>query len=301
MDRKQVAACLVGSALIVGILNFNYESVSFVIVALASGQPQLEELDVSSCPHHACSFCFPQPRRLPFPQTLDGTFLRGQISPSSRDTQQRLAIGAPTLKIPPSLDIGLQRRLSQNLGGGNCLWEAPEYVVPTDINFYKTLIAGFPSCDKRMTFTQMEALTGWPARDEWDFVFYGSANHPFIKSNYPHHEGYWSWGNRVDQVVMVVRNMRRTMVEYHDILWDIATAKQSNLNIKDVLYRYRPPIDSFFEWRDLRVMDEIQWYGWFIDYWMEGGESYRFFQHNTISIRTKPIWICRNLTAVIVL
>ena len=149
--------------------------------------------------------------------------------------------------------------------------------MPTNINFYKTLIAGFPSCDKRMTFTQMEALTGWPARDEWDFVFYGSANHPFIKSNYPHHEGYWSWGDRADQVIMVVRNMRRTMVEYHDILWDIATAKQSNLNIKDVLYRYRPPIDSFFEWRDLRVMDEIQWYGWFIDYWMEGGESYRFF------------------------
>ena len=67
------------------------------------------------------------------------------------------------------------------------------------------------------------------------------------------------------------------MVEYHDILWDIATAKVSNLNINDVMYRYRPPIDSFFEWRDLRVMDEIQWYGWFIDYWMEGGESYRFF------------------------
>ncbi len=277
VTQKRVAACLIGSALMVGILNFNYESVSFISFALATGLPQLEERDVSSRPRNACLFYLPQPLRFPFPQAIDGTSLRGQLSPSSSDTQQRLAIGAPSLKIPPSLDIGLQRRFSLNLGGGICRWEAPEYTVPTNLNFYKTLIAGFPSCDKRMTFTQMEALTGWPARDEWDFVFYGSANHPFIKSNYPHHEGYWSWGDRADQVIMVVRNMRRTMVEYHDILWDIASAKVSNLNINDVLYRYRPPIDSFFEWRDLRVMDEIQWYGWFIDYWMEGGESYRFF------------------------
>jgi len=32
-----------------------------------------------------------------------------------------------------------------------------------------------------------------------------------------------------------------------------------SMNINDILYRYRPPIDSFFEWRDYRVMDEIQW------------------------------------------
>ena len=39
-----------------------------------------------------------------------------------------------------------------------------------------------------MIFTQMEALTGWPAKDEWDFKFMGMTNHPFIKANYPHHE-----------------------------------------------------------------------------------------------------------------
>ena len=133
--------------------------------------------------------------------------------------------GRPTLKIPASLDAATQRRLSIYNGNGQCEWKPPEYDVPQNINFYKTLIAGFPSCDKRMTFTQMEALTGWPARDEWDFIFYPNApdNHPFIKSNYPHHEGYWSWGMRADQVVLVVRNIRRTMVEYHDIIWDIAT------------------------------------------------------------------------------
>ncbi len=35
------------------------------------------------------------------------------------------------------------------------------------------------------------------------------------------------------------------------------------------LYAARPPLDDFFAWRDLRVMDEVRWYGWFIDYWME--------------------------------
>ena len=71
-----------------------------------------------------------------------------------------------------------------------------------------------------MIFIQMEGLTGWcefalltflascgplspdmqiitraleskAARDEWDFEFLGMTNHPFIKTNYPHHEGIW--------------------------------------------------------------------------------------------------------------
>ena len=69
-----------------------------------------------------------------------------------------------------------------------------------------------------MTFIQMEALTGWPAKDEWDFEYLGDSNHPFIKANYPHHEGIWGWGTNADQVVMVIRNIRKSMVEYHDIL-----------------------------------------------------------------------------------
>jgi hypothetical protein len=38
---------------------------------------------------------------------------------------------------------------------------APDYDVPTSIDFHKTVIAGYPSGDKRMIFMQMEALTGW--------------------------------------------------------------------------------------------------------------------------------------------
>ncbi|KAL7428471.1 hypothetical protein ACHAXM_001315 [Skeletonema potamos] len=196
--------------------------------------------------------------------------------------------GKHSLYIPTSLDSSAQRRLSIDLGGGACEWQPPEYEIPNDIDFFKTLIAGFPSCDKRMTFIQMEALTGWAAVDEWD-LYRGYSNHPFIKSNYPHHEGIWSWGSQVDQVVMVVRNIRRTMVEYHDILWDIATAKNSGVSDVEVLYKYAPPISSFFKWRDARVIDEISWYGWFIDYWMEGGLQRDIYTHQLTTPEAWPL------------
>lgn len=65
------------------------------------------------------------------------------------------------------------RGLSINLGNGNCEWTLPIYDIPEDINFYKTMIVGYPSGDKRLTFVQMEALTGWAAKDEWDFEYLG--------------------------------------------------------------------------------------------------------------------------------
>ena len=66
-----------------------------------------------------------------------------------------------------------------------------------------------------------------------------------------------------DQVIMVVRNMRRALVEYHDILWDIGYAKswEEATLFLNRLYQERPPLEDFLEWRDLRVMDEVHWYG----------------------------------------
>ena len=76
-------------------------------------------------------------------------------------------------------------RGSINLGGGNCKWQPPGYDFPNKAkeSFYKYLITVYPSGDKRMTFIQMEALTGLPAKDEWDFAYLGMNNHPFIKAN----------------------------------------------------------------------------------------------------------------------
>ena len=96
-----------------------------------------------------------------------------------------------------------------------------------------------------MIFLQMEALTGWPAKDDWDFWGLGMSNHPFIKTNYPHHEGVWGWEDAADQVVLMVRNIRKSMNEYHDILWDIGYAKtweEANLHL-DKLYSERPLLE----------------------------------------------------------
>jgi hypothetical protein len=73
---------------------------------------------------------------------------------------------------------------------------------------------------------------------------------------------------------MVVRNIRRSMVEYHDILWDIGYAKTFEEASEKIgnLYSERPPLKDFEAWRDERVLDEIHWYGWFIDYYMEDGK-----------------------------
>jgi len=181
------------------------------------------------------------------------------------------------------------RLTSVYLGNRTCRWTPPKYDMDDDINFHKTLVAGYPSGDKRLTFLQLEGISGYSAKDEWDFYYHGITNHPFIKANYPHHEGIWGWEQEADQVILVVRNIRRIMVEYHDILWDIDFALTYDVSRENSgnLYRERPPLEDFVVWRDNHVLNEINWYGWFIDYWMEGGLMRDMF---TNKITTPEHW-----------
>jgi len=185
------------------------------------------------------------------------------------------------------------RRLSLNLGDGLCEWRAAiqhnDNGFPRDASFQKTIIAGYPSGDKRLTFVQLEGLTGLSARDEWDFKFLGMTNQPFIKANYPHHEGIWGWGDVGDQVLLVVSDIKKVMIEYHDILWDIGYAQTFEEAYERINNLYKdeeagvhenPPVEDFLVWRDLRVFDEIHWYSWFIDYYMEAGLMRDMFSHN---------------------
>jgi len=102
-------------------------------------------------------------------------------------------------------------------------------------------------------------------------------------------KGIWSWANHTDQVMLVVRSIRTTLVEYHNILWDIDYAEtyQEAFSRTGNLFLERPPLDDWLTWRDLRVKDEIDWYGWFIDYWMEGGLMRDIFTHK---ITTPEQW-----------
>jgi hypothetical protein len=87
------------------------------------------------------------------------------------------------------------RNLSANNTNNECLdlWEPPNHDIPDDIDWFKTLVVGYPSGDKRLAFMQYEGLTGWAARDEWAYEAFGMTNHPFIKTNYPHYDGAWGW------------------------------------------------------------------------------------------------------------
>jgi len=71
--------------------------------------------------------------------------------------------------------------------------------------------------------------------------------------------------------------------------WDIGYAKtwEDASLFLNKLYSERPPLTDFLAWRDERVLDEVHWYGWFIDYYMEGGLLRDIFTHKTT---TKQHW-----------
>ena len=78
-----------------------------------------------------------------------------------------------------------------------------------------------------------------------------------FKSRYPIH------ADAADQTILVVRNVRRTLTEFHHIMWDLkfVTNYAEALLSEDRLYTTIPPPEHFLEWRDDRVMGEIHWYG----------------------------------------
>jgi len=158
-----------------------------------------------------------------------------------------------------------------------CIWTPPDYTSTHDASMTRTLIAGYPGGDKRLVYSQMETITALSAKDEYD-IKYGNDtndNEPFIKTNYPHHEGEWTWGDSADQVVLVIRSIRSAMIHYHNILWELESAEDyvSAQAHRENLYEYSPPDneDEFIEWRDDKAADEIHWWGWVIDFWMENG------------------------------
>jgi len=63
--------------------------------------------------------------------------------------------------------------------------------IPATTDYVNTIIVGYPGADKRTVMRQMELMTTLSGRDAWDFQFLGMTRQPFIKTNYPHHEGIW--------------------------------------------------------------------------------------------------------------
>ena len=86
--------------------------------------------------------------------------------------------------------------------------------------------------------------------------------------NYPHHEGYWTWSDVIDQTVLVLKNPRHAIEEYHAICWDVnyATQYDEALDNLDSLYVSHPDVDDFIAWCDKHIFRKIKWWDWHIDH-----------------------------------
>ena len=93
---------------------------------------------------------------------------------------------------PPESRRRLAAYIDYNNGTIECFTNAtlgPDFLP--EIEFNNTIIVGYPGADKRTVLRQMEVMTTLSGRDAWDFEFLGMTRQPFIKTNYPHHEGIW--------------------------------------------------------------------------------------------------------------
>ena len=171
------------------------------------------------------------------------------------------------------LQFKFRRALSLNLGNGSCEWTKPED-APQDTAVFSTLLAAYPGSGKRTAFMQLEGVTELRAGDDYNLApdFLGK-KFAFMKSNYPQHEGIWSFSDKMNQVILLVRNPRWALPSYLNLLheieysvnWETSYANRENV------YTMRPPLEDWIVWREIRFDAEIKKWGWFIDYWMEGG------------------------------
>lgn len=168
------------------------------------------------------------------------------------------------------------RGLSINLGGGNCKWTSA-FPLGSDAEVFGTILAGYPASGMRMTWQHAEGLTGIQVGDDFNYVPPDALQRTgIIKTQYPHLEGIWSWGDKFDQVILLVRNPRHALPSYHTLLSEIHYAADWETVAKyyrDV-FKNKPTVDAWIKWRDLLFDEELLLWSKFIDYWMTGGMQY---------------------------
>jgi len=186
------------------------------------------------------------------------------------------------------LDLTIRRKLVTDLGNGECEWvdgvDVDQDLQPSEL--FSTAIVAFPGAGKRIAFLQLEALTELNTRDD----FWPPTNitkYAFFKTQYPHHEGTWGWGDKCSQSVYLLTNPKMALITYLFILHEIHYAKtvpEAYINL-DRVFTLRAPIDDWVKWRNERVNAEIHWWSWHIDYWMEGGLLRDMFTHELTTSR----------------
>lgn len=95
---------------------------------------------------------------------------------------------------------------------------------------------------KRFTYTVIEGLTDSAPGDDWGFS--GNDNALHIKSSYPHHEGTWSWGDKLDQTLFLIRNPRWALPSYHSMRFELDFASNwvESFSRVGFTYKERAPV-----------------------------------------------------------
>jgi len=171
---------------------------------------------------------------------------------------------------------GVRRFMTLNLGDGNCEWTLPidDSTLNNPGEVQATLIVGFPGVGKRLVWGMVEQLTNRRIGDDWNLSDLGD-NLVAMKTSYPHPEGNWTWEDRMHHSVMVIRNPMQTLIDYHNIREEIKPAQNvedmKRLNKTDEVFTKESDLSHWFVWRDAAFDNEMDLYGWFIEYWMDNG------------------------------
>jgi len=170
----------------------------------------------------------------------------------------------------------IERHLSISLAGTDCIWTNAQ-PLGQDVDPYGTLFASYPGSGMRIMWQQSEGLSGIQVGD--DFYLGGTEAYDktgIVKTQYPHIEGIWTYQDNINQVIMLIRNPRYAMPQYHHFLYEIDYAHDWDTAYEFInnTFTTLSPIENWIKWRDYRFDDELNLWGWFIDFWMYEGRQY---------------------------
>jgi len=168
-----------------------------------------------------------------------------------------------------------RRSLSIDHGNGTCTW-TPAVDLDNSTDPYGTLIAAYPSSGMRFVWQQVEGITGIAVQDDFFAISKDATKFGIVKTQYPHIEGIWSYGNNMDQVILLVRNFRWAFPSYHTLLSEINYAHtwEQAYNYLDNIFTQRPAFGEWVKFRDYLFDHEVKLWKWMIDFHMEGGTKY---------------------------
>ena len=96
--------------------------------------------------------------------------------------------------------------------------------------------------------------------------------------SWPHKMEIWSWGDQMDQVILLLRKPRQAIPSYHTMRYELNYCSTWLAREKMVpeTYRKRPTVEKLVQWRDKLFNTEMD--NWFnlYDFWMQDG----FEEHN---------------------